>query len=185
MLKPRLIGFLCVCCLGLAFSPASFAEDKKLAPSEQHAEETHPALREAVNAYLTAWSEGKYRKMQEMENWEGGEPLEGLHYMRVFNPDFGLSDWEISSVEPQGKDEFLVLITAHHNPPPQVTKLMGGEKKKVRSVLRQYWRKDGDQYTHLFHIEQQRLMQPMTRNQAKLPEKPATAPSDELSVHPE
>jgi hypothetical protein len=116
----------------------------------------YPELVKNVRDYLAAWEKEDFETMRGYENWEGGEELKGFHYMQSFTPDFGLADWKVIKVEPQENDEFLVLVWARHNPPKQMAAFID-PGTKVRSTLRQYWKKQDDVYTHLFHLEKTRL----------------------------
>lgn len=148
------------------------AEEQQKSPAEQY-----PDLSKTVNEYMAAWQKYEFDKMEPYENFAGGENLSGFHYMQTFDANFGLSEWKITRIQAQENDEFLVLVLVQHNPPKHVAQFVP-KGKKVRSTLRQYWKKQGDGYVHLFHVEKQRLL----GNMFKRPEgtlRPEAAPEDE------
>jgi hypothetical protein len=142
------------------------------APAAGETDEQYAELKKTVGAYMAAWEKEEYDKMQPYESFEGGKELKAFHYIQSFTPDFGLSNWQVSKIKPEANDEYLVLVMVMHNPPKQIaTRLPEG--KKVRSTLRQYWKKQGDSYVHLFHIEKQRLLGPLFKMQPPQVPKPA------------
>jgi len=49
-----------------------------------------------------------------------------------------------------------VLINVDHAPPPRIAAIVGN--KTIRSTLAQWWKKQGDRFVHLFHIERKNMM---------------------------
>ena len=169
--------------LGVAITlggPAYSEGDQPAAPPQESAAlpqakiavaERYPELAKTVSAYMDAWQKEEFDKMQGFESFEGGEDLKGFHYMQTFDAQFGLSEWQLANVQELEDDRYLVLVMIKHNPPAHVRALIP-QGQKVRSTLRQYWKKQGDTYVHLFHVEKEKLMGPMMKG----PEMPGAQP---------
>lgn len=71
--------------------------------------------------------------------------------------DFKIHEWKITQMKPVDNGEYKVLVLVSHNVPKQVAAFVP-PGKTVNSTLNQWWKKQGDKFVHLFHIERKRLM---------------------------
>lgn len=115
-----------------------------------------PALESAVGKYVTAWQQSDYKTMLPYENWEGGDSLNETAYIQAFDGNFHIHSWTITKVEDLGSDQYKVLVLITHNPPTQVAALIP-EGRTVRSTLIQFWKKQGEQFQHLYNVEKQKI----------------------------
>lgn len=178
----KLFSYVMVLCLSLIAVTTNATDEKKdkLEPA---------ALVEAVTTYNKAWSAEDYEKMLTFENWEGGEELKGFHYLQEFDPRFGMIEPRVTKIEEKENGEYLVLVLVKHNPPAQFLAQMPNKNMKVRSTLRQYWKKQEDgSFQHLFHVEKQRMLDIMKRQgltpTPKQPEKDAEPKPAEKTAQP-
>jgi len=135
---------------------SSFAEETT--PSTEKAPAVAPVLETAIANYMKAWQAQDFKTMRRYESWEGGQELGEVQYIQSFNADFKIHDWKITQMKPVGEDEYKVLVLSSHNLPKQIAAFLPPDQT-VRSTLIQWWKKTGDQFVHLFHIERQRLIQ--------------------------
>ncbi|MDM8557706.1 hypothetical protein [Candidatus Parabeggiatoa sp. HSG14] len=148
---------------------------KKVALSEKPSPDI-ASLKEMVSKYIETWHNKDFESMYSFENWEGGEELDDVNYFQKFKKDFNIHTWKITqaTLEKGKTDEYKVLILITHNLPEHIATLVSKNKvKTVRSTLTQWWKKQGDKFVHLFHIERQRLMKLF----------PAPPPSESLPNH--
>ncbi|MCP4696556.1 MAG: hypothetical protein GY862_06875 [Gammaproteobacteria bacterium] len=126
---------------------------------ESRPQVSNPDLEKAVGEYVTAWQKQDFEKMHTFENWQGGNKLPmGIKYLQNFDAGFQIRTWQITRVWEEKKDEYLVLVLISHTPTEKVRVYLPPGMTTVNSTLRQYWKKQGDQYTHLFHVEKQKLL---------------------------
>lgn len=171
-----------------AFAPSSYADETAPAatPAPATASENkiadpaqvNPELFKAVSSYMQAWQASELEKMHPLEDWRGGEKLEGFRYTQYFNPNFKIYEWKVTRIYPEQNGEQRVLVFMRHTPPPQIQAYLPDPNQGVRSTLAQYWTKTEDgSYKHLFHIEKEHA-----RGSVKLPDLPnpsGSLPGDE------
>ena len=134
-----------------------------------------PLLEKTVAEYVTAWQKEDFKAMRPVENWEGGDALGETKYIQNFKADFKIETWKITKIEKaKGKDEYKVLVLISHNMPKHIVALVSKGKNTVNSTLVQWWKKEGDKFVHLFHIERDRIMSPFTSPPADSKSKPTT-----------
>lgn len=149
----------------------SMAVESMAAPAMETTTESNqigkmPALESAVGKYVTAWQQSDYKTMLPYENWEGGDSLNETAYIQAFDGNFHISDWKITKVEDVGNDQYKVLVLITHNPPTQVAALIP-EGRTVRSTLIQFWKKQGEQFQHLYNVEKQKIWGQFEQNMPK------------------
>lgn len=128
-----------------------------------------PELEKTVDQYMTAWHKQDLKTLRTFESWEGGEALDEIKYIQSFRSDFKIKDWKITQIQLEEENEYKVLVNIAHNPPPFIAPYLKGKNQTVRSTLIQWWKKQGDQFVHLFHIERQRLIKLHTPPSELLP----------------
>lgn len=119
-------------------------------------------LKENVGKYMTAWQEIDYKTMYGLESWEGGEKLGDMKYIQEFNADFKIYEWKITYIKRLEEDHYKVLVLVYHNPDQKFMMQIPKDKKadipkdiKLRSTMRQWWKKQGDQFVRLFYKSRQ------------------------------
>lgn len=121
-------------------------------------DQTIEKLKSVVAQYVTAWQKQDFDTMhQQFENWEGGEKLNMIKYIQSFDAKFQLQNWTITKIEPADNNEYKVLVLVSHSLPAKIAALVN-RNQTVKSTMVQWWRKQGDKFVHLFHIEQERHM---------------------------
>ncbi|EDN67949.1 secreted protein [Beggiatoa sp. PS] len=167
----RLAITLSSLCLGMGLlfnhSIASVADEATSVPPAAPAKtEVPPAkktppemvlLKETVAKYVIAWRNRDFKAMRLFENWEEGEELDDIKYIQSFNADFAIDEWKITRIAKGENDEYQVLVWITHNVPKDAPTFVP-RNKKLRSTLVQWWKKQGGQFVHLFHIENKRLL---------------------------
>ena len=184
-----------ICLLGVGSINLVYAEEQ--ATTEQKKEETAPpaaqtgtvvidaALQKAVDGYMTAWQKHDYDAMYAFESWEGGDPVDKQGFMQGLSPDFVIQEWKVTKVTEQNNGQLLVLVLTHHTPPKEIQAFIPPEVKFVRTTLRQYWKKEGDKYAHLYHIEKKNLLPFGQMPTGVTPLKPEETPkTEEKPVEP-
>ncbi len=143
----------------------------------------NPPLEAAIKGYIETWQKQDLKAMYTYENWEGGNSLDEIGYIKAIDTNFKIHTWKISQVKPVNEqtDQYEVLIMVTHNPPAQVAALVP-PGLTVRSTLHQWWKKQGDKYVHLFNIERQAVLGQMKQmavpptTQAQPSQPPSSAP---------
>jgi hypothetical protein len=121
-------------------------------------DQTIEKLKSVVAQYVTAWQKQDFETMhRQFENWEGGEKLNMIKYIQSFDAKFQLQNWTITKIEPADNNEYKVLVLVSHSLPAKIAALVN-RNQTVKSTMVQWWRKEGDKFVHLFHIEQERHM---------------------------
>ncbi|TGO03444.1 hypothetical protein PN36_06420 [Candidatus Thiomargarita nelsonii] len=138
---------------------SSFAQEatpstEKAAPAVAPGE----VLETAIDNYMKAWKEEDFATMRGYENWEGGPELGEVKYIQSFDAHFRVHNWKITKTLDIGNDEYKVWLLMDHNLPKQIAGFLPPDQT-VRSTRFQWWKKQGDKFVHLFHIERQRLME--------------------------
>ncbi len=155
--------------LGLTLLHAPvYAEDTKSTEAKPQIVETplveqkdqYFDLKEAVGEYMSLWSKQDIKAMYKLENWEGGAEVDEITYIKDFKHDLKIYDWIVTLVQQEGGGVHKVLVVIQHNPPKHVQGFVAKDLK-LRSTLAQWWKKDGDTYTHLYNVEKQRLASDM------------------------
>lgn len=120
--------------------------------------EKNPVLETTVRNYMEAWQKQDYKTMRSYESWEGGEELDETTYLKTRDTHFKIDTWKITRMFPSEGNEYKVLVLITHNPPKEIASFvpMG---QMVRSTLNLWWKKQGEKFVHLFHIERQRVLQ--------------------------
>ncbi|MCK5878044.1 MAG: hypothetical protein KAG43_10440 [Candidatus Marithrix sp.] len=126
--------------------------------------EKYPALKNTIADYMNAWQKQDLKTMRGYENWEGGDELNEIGYIKAFNTDLNISKWQITKVEELANNEYKILVLITHNPPAKIAPLV---KKglTVNSTLIQWWKKQDDKFVHLFHVERKRIKEMMSPSQ--------------------
>lgn len=114
------------------------------------------SLETTVDNYMNAWKNQDFKTMRSHENWDGGKELGEVQYIQSFNPDFRVNDWEISRMIPIDNDEYQVTMLIRHTPPKPVAAFFPAGRM-VNTTRPQWWKKQGDKFVHLFHIERQKF----------------------------
>jgi len=138
-------------------SPTSEIESIPSSLNKPTQEQTIEKLKSVVAEYVAAWQKEDFETMLQFENWEKGEKLSLIKYIQSFDAKFSIKEWQITKVEPANNNEYEVLVLVSHNLPEKIVALVGN--KMVKSTMRQWWRKEGEKFVHLFFIEQERHMQ--------------------------
>jgi len=153
---------LILICLSFFLVNVTQAATSEEASKTSKAKIANPALETTVTHYMQAWQKQDYKSMRSYESWEGGQKLDEIGYLKTIDTDFKIHTWEITKMQPsQNPDEYQVLVLVTHNPPKQIAAFVP-LGRTVRSTLNQWWRRQGDKFVHLFHIERQRLLRPMS-----------------------
>jgi hypothetical protein len=130
----------------------------EIAPASPPSDKT-VSLETIVANYMNAWQKQDFKTMRRYESWEGGAELGEVQYIQAFDAHFKIHNWKITKSEAVSNDEYKVLVLMDHNPPKQVAGFLPPDRESVRSTRIQWWKKQGDKFVHLYHIERQRFMQ--------------------------
>ena len=120
---------------------------------------------------MIAWQKQDFDTMHQFENWEGGEKLGMIKYIQSFDAKFYIKEWKVTKIEPADNNEYKVLILVSHGLSAKIAALIGKDQT-VRSTMVQWWRKEGEKFVHLFHIEQERHMKFLPRMDSLSPAPP-------------
>ena len=156
------------------------AQSAEKAPSTDKAQKKEPSADKApasgkrfettIDNYMKAWKKQDFKTMRDYESWEGGAELGEVKYIQSFDADFRVYNWNIIKKEAIGNDEYKVWLLMDYNPPKQVASFLPPGKKTVRGTRIQYWKKQGDKFVHLFHIERKRFMELLFPKQPQPPQ---------------
>ena len=117
-----------------------------------------PNLETSVDNYMTAWQKQDFITMNQDESWEGGEELNNIQYIQSFESDFRIHNWKVTRMQEIDNDQYKVLILIRHTLPKQIAGFLP-PGHTVRSTRLQWWKKQGDKFVHLYHIENQKLIE--------------------------
>ncbi len=147
---------------------------KKVVPSEKPSPDI-ALLKETVSKYMKAQKIQDFKAMRPFESWEGGEVLNEVDYIQSFRRHFQIEQLKITRMKKQVNGEYKVLVWITHNPPKEFAAYIP-PGKTVRSTLVQWWKKQGDKFVHLFHIERERLQNwiPQFKKSNPAPKSPTT-----------
>jgi len=165
LLNCSLLGITLAVPLNLAQADQPAAPQPESAPPPATAPQPEqllgkmPALESAVGKYMEAWQKQDFNTMRGHESWEGGEELNEVKYIQSFDSNFKIHSWKVTKVEKVENGEYRVLVLISHNPPKQVASMLP-PGRTVNSTLIQWWKKQGDNFVHLLHLERKRLLQP-------------------------
>lgn len=116
-------------------------------------------LKDTVGKYMTARQKQDFKTLRGFESWEGckiGE-LEEVEYLQSFKDKVKFKDWKITKVINEQENQYKVLILVSRDGlPPRIAAIVGN--KTIKSTLVQWWKKQGDRFVHLFHIERKNMM---------------------------
>jgi hypothetical protein len=160
-MKMKLVIGICLSA-SLLFN-TSVAEEAT--PSTDKAPASSEVLETAIANYMNAWQAQDFKTMRGYESWEGGQELGDVQYIQSFDAHFRLSNWKVIKTANVGNDEYKVWMFMDHNLPKQIAGFLP-PGKTVRSTRYQWWKKQGDKFVHLFHIERQRLMELLVPKQS-------------------
>lgn len=142
----------------------------------------YPEMVKAISTYMNAWQKQDFETMHSLENWKSAQPLSLVKYIQSFDSDFRVHSWKLTKIAKEGNNnEYRVLVLITHNPPKQVAALIPAGKT-VRSTLIQWWEQDKDKkVSHLFHVENRRLLKPellnpLNKEEGAVNAAPAVAP---------
>jgi hypothetical protein len=138
--------------------PSTPAKTEVPAPAAKKLSPEMNLLKKTVSQYVEAWHNRDFKAMRSFENWEEGEELDEIKYIQSFDADFVIHEWKITRVAKAKNDEYQVLVWITHNVSKDAPTFVP-RNKKLRSTLVQWWKKAGDQFVHLFHIENNRLIE--------------------------
>jgi hypothetical protein len=145
-------------------SPNKAAETalEEVEPEKPSLNEAEMALlKDTVGKYITAWQAKDYKTLIGFESWEGcalGELNEEEKYEKYksFKRGITFQNWKITKVIDESNDQYKVLILISRNTlPPRIAAIVGN--KSIKSTLPQSWKKQGDRFVHLFHIERKKM----------------------------
>jgi len=184
LLHCSLLGITLAVPLNFAQADQSAAPPSESAPPPATASQPEqllgkmPVLESTVGKYMEAWQKQEFNTMRGYESWEGGEELNEVKYIQSFDSNFKIHSWKVTKVEKVENDEYQVLVLISHNPPKQVASMLP-PGRTVNSTLIQWWKKQGDNFVHLLHLERKRLLQPSLPQPAQplpvLPEVPKSS----------
>ncbi|HIE02568.1 MAG TPA: hypothetical protein EYP59_20160 [Thiotrichaceae bacterium] len=141
-------------------------EEAETALKEDEPEEPSPnevpeitLLKDTVGEYITAWQDEDFKTLRGFESWEGclkGE-LNEVDYIQSFKDKSRFQKWQITKVINEQNNQYKVLILVSSDAlPPRIAAIVGN--KTIKSTLPQWWKKQGDRFVHLFHIERKNLL---------------------------
>ncbi len=143
-------------------SPNKDAETalQEVEPEEPSLNEAEIALlKDTVGEYITARQEEDFKTLRGFESWEGcriGE-LNEVDYIQSFKDKSRFQKWQITKVINEQNNQYKVLILVSSDAlPPRIAAIVGN--KTIKSTLPQWWKKQGDRFVHLFHIERKKLL---------------------------
>ncbi len=162
-MKTNLVTTICLSSLlffntGIAAETTDKTQSPEATPSKSQSTDDIATLKSAALNYAQAWHKQDFKTMYGYEDWEGGPTLDEAHYIRKFDIDFKIQDdLVITQVNPLDNGEYNVLVLVSHNVSKRVAAFVP-KGKTVKSTLNQIWKKKGNKFVHLFHIERERLM---------------------------